>query len=87
MAHHCHATECKAKVPPKMWGCRKHWFMVPKPIRDRILAHYRPGQCDDWEPSMEYLIAAREAVVAVATQEGKTPDTRLYDVFLAARSD
>ena len=83
MAHTCHATGCKTNVPPAMWGCRKHWFMVPKELRDRIWATYRPGQEEDWEPSREYLLAAKEAVVAVANKEGRTPDTDLYDCFLA----
>lgn len=83
MAHSCHATGCKAHVPPQMWGCKKHWFMVPTEIRDRIWRTYRVGQCDDKNPSKEYLEAAREAVVSVAGKEGLVPDTRLYDVFLA----
>jgi hypothetical protein len=65
-----------------MWGCKRHWFMVPKAIRDRIWATYRPGQCDDKNPSRAYLLAAREAVVAVAEKEGREPDTLLYDRFL-----
>ncbi len=65
-----------------MWGCRKHWFMVPKPIRDRIWEHYRAGQERDWNPSFAYLEAAREAVVAVAEREGIAPDTDLYDSML-----
>jgi hypothetical protein len=83
MSHHCHATDCKASVPPEMWGCRKHWFMVPKPIRDRIWRTYRVGQCDDMNPSREYLLAAKEAVIAVAKREKLTPDTTLYDHFLS----
>jgi len=23
-------------VPPKMWGCKKHWFKLPKSLRDKI---------------------------------------------------
>lgn len=83
MPHTCHATACTKNVPPEMWGCRRHWFMVPKQIRDRIWQHYRAGQEDDWEPSREYLEAAREAVVAVALKEGVEPDTSVYDVFLS----
>lgn len=85
MSHTCHATGCDARVPPAMWGCRRHWYMVPKPIRDRIWATYRVGQCDDKNPSDAYCIAARDAVIAVATKEGITPDTKLYDFFLAGR--
>lgn len=58
--------------------------MVPKPIRDQIWATYRPGQCDDWNPNREYLLAARNAVVAVAKKEGIEPDTTLYDTFLSS---
>ena len=83
MSHLCHATGCTVAVPPTMWGCHRHWFMVPKPIRDRIWATYRPGQCDDWQPSAAYCQAARDAVIAVAKKEGKNPDTKLYDCFLA----
>jgi hypothetical protein len=82
-SHTCHATGCNAAVPPEMWGCKKHWFMVPKPLRDRIWATYRVGQCDDMNPSRAYLETARQAVIAVARREGITPDTLLYDHFLA----
>lgn len=82
MSHTCHATACTANVPPTMWGCRRHWFMVPKAIRDRIWATYRVGQCDDKRPSRTYCEAARDAVIAVAKTEGIEPDTKLYDFFL-----
>jgi len=67
-----------------MWGCRKHWFMVPKAIRDRVWEAYRVGQEDDWQPSREYLLAAKDAVIAVANKEGIDPDTSVYDCFLAS---
>lgn len=82
MSHHCHATACKVEVLPQMWGCRRHWFMVPKPVRDRIWRFYRVGQCDDMNPSDSYCQAAKDAVVAVARKEGIEPDTRLYDIWL-----
>ena len=81
MAHTCHATGCKVPVPPKMWGCKRHWFMVPRPIRDRIWQTYRDGQCDDWNPSLQYLHAAKDAVIAVAEKEGVKPDTTVFDFF------
>ena len=87
MSHHCHATGCNVPVPPEMWGCRKHWFMVPKSIRDRIWATYRQGQCDDMNPGDSYLQAARDAVIAVAKKEGKEPDTKIYDMFIKSRAE
>lgn len=82
VVHTCHATDCTSPVPPEMWGCKKHWFMVPREIRNRIWATYRIGQCDDLNPSMEYCQAAKDAVIAVAKVEGRQPDTRLYDAFM-----
>lgn len=83
MTHTCHATDCTTAVPPEMWGCKKHWFMVPKALRDAIWRTYRVGQCDDLNPSREYLTVARAAVVSVAKSEGIRADTTLYDHFLA----
>lgn len=59
--HHCHWPGCTVKVPPMLWGCRKHWYTLPKPIRDRIWATYRPGQETTKDPSAEYLEAANDA--------------------------
>lgn len=59
--HHCHWPGCKTQVPPAMWGCKPHWFRLPKPIRDRIWEAYRPGQEKDMRPSTAYLEAAEEA--------------------------
>jgi CDP-diacylglycerol pyrophosphatase len=58
--HHCHWPECQEQVPPAMWGCKKHWFMLPKNLRDRVWATYRPGQEKDMRPSEAYLKVAEE---------------------------
>ena len=60
-AHVCHWPRCQQQVPPAMWGCRKHWFMLPKEIRANIWAAYRPGQEQDSAPSEAYLVAAGRA--------------------------
>lgn len=58
--HTCHWPGCGRQVPPAMWGCKAHWFKLPKPLRDRIWATYRPGQEATMTPSRDYLAAARE---------------------------
>lgn len=68
-AHHCHALGCKTKVPPEMLMCKKHWFMVPKALRDEVWRTYRPGQCEDMRPSRAWLRAANAAIKAVAMKE------------------
>ena len=56
--HHCHWPGCGKQVPPAMWGCSKHWFKLPKRLRDMVWATYRPGQEINMSPSREYLEAA-----------------------------
>lgn len=58
--HECHWPGCDKQVPPAMWGCKAHWFALPKVLRDRIWATYRPGQEKDLTPSAAYLAAATE---------------------------
>lgn len=67
--HHCHARGCPELVPPEMLMCRRHWFMVPKPVRARVWATYRAGQCDDMRPSEAWHEAADAAIAAVAAKE------------------
>lgn len=81
MAHTCHATDCPSRVPPSMFMCRRHWFSLPKPLRDAVWRTYREGQCDDWKISHAYAEAARAAVTFVAQREGKVPDLAVYDML------
>lgn len=48
-------------MPPRLWGCRPHWFALPDDIRREIWKAYRPGQEIDKNPSAEYLAAAQRA--------------------------
>lgn len=59
--HHCHWPGCEEQVPPARWGCRKHWYALPKAIRDRIWGAFVPGQEKTLRPNSEYVAAAKEA--------------------------
>jgi hypothetical protein len=58
--HHCHWPNCPVPVPPKYWGCARHWRMLPKALRDKVWAAYVPGQEITKTPSQEYIRVARE---------------------------
>lgn len=60
MSHHCHWPGCTREVPPSQWGCRVHWYMLPKALRNKIWGTYRRGQEIDKNPSPQYIAAARE---------------------------
>ena len=59
--HECHWPGCQEHIPPAMWGCRQHWFKLPRQIRNKIWAAYVPGQEKNMRPSQAYIKAAREA--------------------------
>lgn len=61
MRHTCHWPGCEVAVPPKMWGCNRHWSMLPKDIRKEIWATYKPGQEVKKNPSQAYIAAAVRA--------------------------
>jgi hypothetical protein len=69
--HECHAIGCTVSVPPRMLMCRKHWYMIPKPLRDAVWATYVPGQEIRKDPTDEYMDAHLAAVRAVAEKEGR----------------
>jgi len=60
MGHSCHWPDCEIQVPPAMWGCAKHWYMLPKKLREQIWRLYVPGQEITKTPSEAYVLAARE---------------------------
>jgi hypothetical protein len=52
-----------------MFMCRKHWYSLPKVMRDKIWALYRPGQERTKDPSPEYIAAAQECIEWLAKKE------------------
>ena len=60
--HTCHWPGCGKQVPPAAWGCRPHWFALPKHIRHAIWKAYEIGQEDNARlVSRDYARAARDA--------------------------
>lgn len=67
--HTCHWPGCDKQVPPAMWGCRAHWFTLPRDIRNGIWEAYVPGQEVTLTPSAKYLAAAKRAMDWIAQRE------------------
>lgn len=82
MAHTCHAIACKAQVPPVMFMCRRHWYMLSKTARDAIWRHYRVGQCDDWNITEKYAEAAKTAILQIAELEKRIVDPNCIELRL-----
>lgn len=75
MSHHCHWPGCPVEVPPKLWGCKTHWFRLPRDLRVKIWATYVPGQEITKTPIQSYMQVANSVQVWIKSQplekEGK----------------
>lgn len=58
--HECHWPGCNVQCAPALWGCRRHWYMLPKHLRDAIWRTYEIGQEKSFAASRAYLKVARE---------------------------
>lgn len=81
MAHTCHWPGCKRVVPPKLWGCKEHWFKLPKALRDAVWSAYRPGQEIDKKPSLRYIAVARLVRGWIEGKVKMRPDGKGFDVL------
>lgn len=70
-AHFCHAEGCREEVPPRLFMCRKHWFSLPRKMRDAVNAVYVTGQEVRRDPTPEYMRVTREAIEWLAAKEGR----------------
>lgn len=60
----CPVDGCVERHDRKMLMCRKHWYSVPKPLRDALWKAYR----EEGVLSDEY-IEARQACIGAAEQK------------------
>ena len=70
-SHTCHWPGCDKQVPPAMWGCRPHWFALPRKLRDKIWDAYRPGQEKDMQVSEDYVTVSDEVQAWIAENGGR----------------
>ncbi len=59
IAHRCPWPGCTVKVAPDLWGCKSHWFQIPRDKRIRLWKAYRAGQTMQ-TASAEYVEAAQD---------------------------
>ena len=70
--HTCHWPDCIRQVPPAMWGCREHWYQLPKFLRDKLWDAYKIGQEINLTPSDEYMKVALEVQKWIADYESSS---------------
>ncbi len=69
--HKCEWPGCDRVVPYSMWGCRAHWYALPKSLRTCIGHAYRAGINAGNHPTMGYVAAHRAALAWIAERDAK----------------
>jgi hypothetical protein len=69
--HICGWPDCRRPVPLEMWGCKPHWFTLPKEIRDEIWQSY--GSRGKLSP--EWLAANEKALTWIRGIPERAKDT------------
>lgn len=67
--HECPVDGCEIQVEHEHLMCRKHWFMVPKPLRDQVWRAWQGWQ--DGKVSGSEYIEARDQAIAAADEAAK----------------
>lgn len=76
--HACPWPGCGKLVHVRLWGCRKHWFSLPQPIRRRILEARHPWSLElEDNPPIEYRLALQDARDWLTVYAADTSDESL----------
>lgn len=79
LRHRCMWPDCAVLVPLAMWGCARHWSLLPATLRKRIGRAYRDGVNNDTHPTRAYVDAHRAALEWVAWWRDHGPGAIGFD--------
>jgi hypothetical protein len=68
---HCPVPGCSERINPSRLMCRPHWYLVPKPVRDRVWASWRSGS-GTGSPAHQHWV--RMAIAAAAGTDQSPAD-------------
>jgi len=67
----CPIPGCGRQIDPSRLMCRRHWYTVPKELRDQVWATWRSGQAAF---SREHRDAVSRAIAVVRAAAGQARD-------------
>jgi len=70
ITHYCHWPGCRTPVSPKLWGCKRHWYALPKELRNKVWDAYVPGQEIRKDPTGEYMDVMAELYAWIKANGG-----------------
>ena len=53
--HKCPWPGCGQRVPRHLWGCKPHWYRLPRELRDHLWAAYRGDDLTEHAAALEAI--------------------------------
>lgn len=66
--HDCPAPGCDKRVPFHILACKTHWYMIPKPVRDKLWREY-----DENFGETSYFKARAECLSVLGVEDADIP--------------
>lgn len=60
----CPVPSCRMLIDPSRLMCSHHWYLVPKPLRDRVWATWRSGDAAESHEHRDAVLLAVSAAAA-----------------------
>lgn len=82
--HLCTWPGCRRPIPLSEWGCKSHWFTLPKEIRDEIWQGYSRGKLSpEWieanEKALTWIRGIPERIKAMNVTSPPVPGGQHVD--------
>lgn len=72
VGHRCPWPGCAVVVAADLWGCKAHWYEIPRALRQKLWAAYQSGQ-GVATASDDYRAASAAIDAWIAKQTGTAP--------------
>lgn len=53
--HNCPWPGCSQRVPRHLWGCKAHWYRVPRELRNQCTSAWRSGSLGEHMEALEAI--------------------------------
>ena len=53
--HSCPWPGCTQRVPRHLWGCKAHWYRLPRELGDRVSRAWRHGTVGEHMEALEAI--------------------------------
>jgi hypothetical protein len=75
MTHNCPGPECTKQIPYDQLACSRHWYQVPRPIRNAVYRAWANGDGVGTQAHLSAMQAAIGKMTPLPPPKGKPSDS------------